>query len=241
MTETLHHLSGGVTFPVVAADVENDQLFSAFDPARDRLLALLQTALNAEIGPAWAVASVGTSLASKDPVQSTFHDHILPFLAKEQVFDFPLLSLYRVSANHSEFTLWKEQIVTTWALEYVMPPLTPADARKLMGAMDAVERLVPIILSRGASHPAYESDEIQREAIGLSGVEVERTERGLWQTAPGEGVPYSVLQLVIETTEFSTPLDTDAVPFDGVSIAIGVGGAIEVLPELVLVDTSAPP
>lgn len=244
MTESLYQRLGAVEFPTVAADVSDAQLYSVFDPARDAILALLRDAINAELGAAWtvAVAACSGSGLSATPVASVYHDHVFPYLARNIKFAFPLLSLYRVSAVHEDFSIWLNRKITTWALEYVLPPLIPEDARHLMGAFDAVENLVPLITERGLAHPAHNGDAMLRETIALAGIDVMKGERGIWETTGTDGVSiaYPVLQLIVETDERTGDLAGKDPDFEGATIQIGVGDRDEIAPELISVDTTAP-
>lgn len=241
-SDFLYRKVGAVEYPTPASAVEDGQLFSVFDPVRDRLLDLFKTAINAELSPAWNVARVGTSLAAKDPVESTYHDHVYLPLAREVTFDFPLLSLYRASWELEEWSLAINSRKTEWQLEYVLPPLSPKDSRRLLGIREAIDGLVRQVIRRnGGSHPSYQDGAPQFSEVGISSIDASRGSVGHWAIGPqGEnGAAYPVLVITLMTVELDGFVEGEATPYRGAMIHIGVGnGDGEILPDVVVADTA---
>jgi len=233
---------GDVQFPVPGTDVADDQLFSAFDPVRDTLIALFQTALVAELAKAWNVARVGTRLSDREPVADVLHEMPRRGLLQQQLFKYPLLCVYRTSSTSDELTLWRERITQLWGVDYIIGPLDPAEYRRLGGALQAAQKLLQLTL-RQSGHPAYLGGRVvlTPDNGGLDTARVVSTQIGPAQYGEtDEGQEFHAMSMVLETTELDA-LDLDAIPvFEGVTATLGVGDAFQVFPDLVVGDTSVP-
>lgn len=249
---------GDLDLPIEGSDVTSGRLFSAFDPGRDAMLALFKAAICQELGhhpttaastSAWYTARTGTALATAEPIETTLTEAPRRSLFRGARYDFPLLCLYRVSTVHSELTLGHDQQVTTWGLDYVLGPLVSSDYERLGGAMNAVRKIVSLVIRRG-HHPAYESDAIQfgddhgrftsirilndQEGPATMGLEGPSA-RGM----PPEELELYTLHMNLETTEIEDALDpiAEATPYDGSDINLGVGGMWGIIPDLIQADT----
>lgn len=246
----LYQKFGDVEFPTL--DVQNAQLFSALDPARDKLLAFFRAAINQEMGggtnavtatSAWGIARVGTSLSSALPVQDVCYLAPTPDLMREASWNFPLLCCYRTSATHEEFSLQRELIRTTWGVDYILPPL-PADDRRKLAAMLAGVRALLTLLVRKRSHPAYQNGTLQF-GQGYGGFDTMRivssVEGPVAFSDQTGGNFYYAVHLDIETTELDDTLPGTTTPFEGVDISVGVGGGDGTLPNAVEARTDTNP
>lgn len=240
---------GDVAFPT--PDVQNTQLFSVLDPARDKLLAFFQTAINQELAHSttatksdspWGIASANTVLASTLPVQDVCYLQPSSDLVKEASWGMPLLCVYRTSAIHEEFTLYREVIKTTWGVDYILPPLPADDRRKLAGVLPGVRALLTLLI-RKRSHPAYQSGTLQF-GQGYGGFDVMRiltSNEGPVAFSDREGSNYYyAVHFDIETTELDDTTQTYA-SFEGADVNVGVGGGDGILPDAVQVRTDTNP
>lgn len=257
---------GDVNYPL--GEVQNGQLFSVADPARDSLITFFKSAINQEFGHSmtsvsatspWGIARVGTSLASAMPVQDTAYLAPTPDLMREANWGMPLLCFYRISSAHDEFTLSIEQITTLWGLDYILPPLAPEDRRKLGGILNGIRTLIPLIV-RESSHPAYNNGQVQF-GVGYGGfrkVRVGNTTEGPVAFSDREGGNYYYsIHMEIETIELDNPLyeapefgnpNSGAItisdkytPLDGVDVNVGVGGSDGLLQDAIQARTDTNP
>jgi hypothetical protein len=231
MTEHLYRRFGDADFPPdLTASPET--LVASFDPQLDAMLALFKAAINAELGAAWALACVGTALAASDPVQDTLWVQPTKASLRAQKLGWPLLCLARVSGTAEELTLAKEQIITTWALDYLLGPLTAADYRRLGSALGAALKTLQLTL-RELSHPDYLSGARQFDGFNTVGIKS-------WAMGPasfgedGEGIEYFGLHIDFETSETDKPLDGSVGDFVGTTFVFGVGDADQILPDVII-------
>lgn len=245
----LYRKLGDVEFPLLP--VQNAQLFSALDPARDKLLAFFKAAINQELaqstttitaGSPWALATAGTTLSSAMPVQDVCYLQPTSDLVKEASWGMPLLCCYRTSAVHEEFTLYREVVRTTWGVDYILPPLPADDRRKIAAMLPGVRALLTLLVRR-RSHPAYQDGALQF-GQGYGGFDV------LKVTASNEGPVafsdrensnfYYAVHLDIETTELDNTIET-LTTFDGVDLSVGIESDSGTLPDAVLARTDTNP
>lgn len=240
---------GDVEFP--ALPTQNAQLFSAFDPARDKMLAFFKAAINQELGGStstvsalspWGIARAGTVLAAAMPVQDVCYLQPTSDLMKEAGWGMPLLCLYRTSAIHEEFTLAREVIRTTWGLDYILPPLPADDRRKLGGVLAGVRALLTLAI-RKRSHPAYQNGTLQF-GQGYGGFDVMRvmtSNEGPVAFSEREGSNfYYAMHMEIETSELDDTIQ-EFTDFEGVDLSVGVGGNDGTLPDAVQARTDTNP
>lgn len=240
---------GDVEFPVGA--VQNGQLFSVLDPARDKLLALFKAAINQELGGSptsvvanspWAIARANTVLSSALPVQDVSYLQPTGDLMRESNWGMPLLCCYRTSAIHEEFTLQREVIRTTWGVDYILPPLAADERRKLAAMLVGVRSLLTLVV-RKRSHPAYQNGKLQfgQGYGGFDVMKVLSSAEGPAQFSDQAGSNYYyAVHLDIETTELDNTTESYT-DFDGVDLSVGIGGADGILPDAVQARTDTNP
>ncbi len=241
---------GDVEFPTL--DVQDGQLFSVFDPARDKLLAFFKAVVNQELGgsmttvvatSAWGTARVGTALASAMPVQDVCYLMPTPDLMREANWGMPLLCCYRTTAIHEEFSLQRELIRSTWGVDYILPPLAVDDRRKLAGVLSGVRSLLTLLIRR-RGHPAYQNGTLQF-GQGYGGFDTMR----IVSSAEGPvsfsdqtgGNFYYALHFDLETTELDNALDGVFTDFVGADVSVGIGGNDGTLPDAVQARTDTNP
>jgi hypothetical protein len=244
----LYERFGGFESPTDGADVEDGQLFSVFDPVRDRFAALFRAAINQEIagdpdtvqtGSPWAVARVGTTHAAALPVADTLYQQPTKALLREAKFVYPLLAVYRQTEEHNEHSLYIDKAVCTWGIDYVLGPLTPEDYRKLAGPLVAARRIMQLCVRR-RGHPAYESGALQfGEGKGsLMRVRLRRSVEGAaaWGDEE-EGQIFYATHIELETEERDDQDSTVFPDFAGASVNVGVGDRDQILPDVIQART----
>lgn len=212
---------GGIVFPLVAGDLDaNGQLYSVADPARDRLIALLNAALTAELDAVWDVAKVGTALAGANVVASTIYREPDQGLLRSNATAWPLLAVYRTGEpqEYEWFTTSYRMITSTWRVDYILGPLNEADMRRLGGMLELVPRVVAdVVWSRG--HSSYESG-TQQFGLGkgdLAGIDIARHRADFASfSEEDKGLQIPVVAIELTVQEIEEPhYSATAVPFEG--------------------------
>jgi hypothetical protein len=238
MTDSVYRHFGDTEFPQdLTASPET--LFASLDPQLDAILALFKAALNAELGAAWDLARVGTALeflkgtmTASTPVVDTLWTQPTKASLRAQSLGFPLLCLARVSTTNEELTLSKEMVSTTWALDYLLGPLSGADYRRLAAALPAALKVIQMT-TRELSHPAYLSG--ARQFDGFNTIGIKSSAMGPASFGEdGGGVEYFGLHVDFETTETDKPLDGSVTGYVGSTFVFGVGDASEILPDEII-------
>lgn len=251
MSSFLFRTHGAVGFPVIEGDVDDGQLYSALDPARDRMLALFKVAINYELAHSttavvstspWGVAVAGTALDDgRLPVADTFYEP--PGRTTVQAdLKYPLLALWREGGEHVEHTLAIEGMQSRWQLHYILGPLKVEDERRLAAAIVGALRVVQLTIAM-QGHPAYQDGDPQFFA-GVGGLaSVKLSSHTVGPASYGEqdsGMVFQSAQMLIETLELDGWADGYAADFEGVTFKLGVGGSDGVRPEVVIARTEVP-
>jgi hypothetical protein len=230
MTDSVYRRFGDANFPPDLTD-SPETLFASFDPQLDAMLALFEAAINAELGAAWTLARAGTQLAASLPVQDTLWVQPTKASLRAQSLGFPLLCLARVTGTHEELSLAKEQVTSTWSLDYLLGPLTGADYRRLGGALGAALKVIQTAI-RELGHPAYEDG--ARQFAGFNTIGIKSSVMGPAAFGDeGQGVEYFGLHVDLETTETDAALPGSSTDYQGTTYTFGVGDAAEVLPGVI--------
>ena len=251
MSDSLYRYFGGVSYPVDGAEVENTNLFSVTDPGRDKLIALFKSAINYELAgsttvvqasSAWAKVTPSTVLSLAMPVADTTYDMPRRSVLRETKLTYPLLALYRTTATHDEFTLAQERVTQNWGLDYILGPLSVADFRRLGGALNAARSIIQLCIRR-RGHPSYESGALQfgPDKGNFSTIKaVESQEGPAAYGQENEGMEFCALHMVLQTTELDGIVPGTVPEFDGLTATLGVGGQQDILPDVIVANTSVP-
>lgn len=237
MTEHVYRRFGDTDFPPDLT-ARPATLFASLDPQLDQMLALFKTALIAELGAAWDLAKQGTALSATSPVEDTLWAQPTKGALRSESLKYPLLCLARVSGKHEALTLVKDQVRTTWALDYLLGPLTAADQRRLIGALQAASKVIQTAIW-DHSHPAFENGAAQFAGINEIGV----TSSAMGPASfgeDGEGVEYWGLHLDLETSETDKALPGSVAPYQGASFIFGIGDGQEILRDAIIARTDVP-
>jgi len=143
---------GGTAFPL--ADT-NETTAGSLEPGRDILLALLAAALNDELAARWTDASVGSSLSGTTPVADTLPDEPDSHILQTTEQSFPLLAVYWTGeGSWDEIDSGQNQLTRTFAVDYILGPLTSGDRRKMLDFLAAALKVMLLTIDRGG-HMAY--------------------------------------------------------------------------------------
>lgn len=251
MADHLYQTFGDATFPTTSADVENGQLFSAFDPGRDILLALFRAAINFELGHAvdavdptspWGVATATTKYANGFPVADTYYEVPDKETLGKADIAFPFLALGRTDGEVGEETLQIENDTCRWSFDFVLGPLSEPDKRRLAGVLKAVRDVVQLCIRR-RGHPSYNDGALQFTSTrgGFSSIRIVNYAMGPAEFGErGSGLIFHALHMTLETVELDGFVEGEATPFEGVSLSIGIGDDGGVLPEVIEARTEVP-
>ena len=235
MAEHFYRRFGDLVLPVTSDDVADEQLFSALDPALDRLLDLFKVAINVELGgeadsvsttSAWHVARRGTVLESRQPVASTLWCKPTRAVLREREMPWPMLALYRITSENDDLTLSQVRTTWTWGLDYILGPLDGAHSRRLSAALTAVQKIIQLTI-HNYGHPAYDGGAAQffADGGGLERFWIVASQQGPANFGQdGEGVEYQALSMTLRTTEIATVTEGDAPAYEGATVSLGVGG-----------------
>lgn len=152
MTDYAGGTLGGVVFPVTASTTNSalrdcdPSLYFAIDFFAAMLSTHLQARLLAEVaivGPATLTQAVAMKIAI-DP---------RPWLAQNQ-FKFPLLAVHRKSGTFTEKTVHYRRRLVDCEVAYILPPLTAAQAQRLIPILNAAADILMHRTEQGAD-PTY--------------------------------------------------------------------------------------
>lgn len=213
---------GGVIFPVSAGVVDSEGLiYSAGEPAVPRLIALLNSAITAELSARWDVIKAGTALASASVVGSTTYREADQGFLRSVNAPWPLLAVYRSSSepyDYGWFTMSYRHVKSVWHVDYILGPLNEADHQRLRHFLGPVRGVVAdVVWKRG--HSSYESGTLQFGDTkgGIAGIDIVRA-REDWAGFGEEenGMQILMLRCELDVVEIEDPhYSATAVPFEG--------------------------
>ena len=242
---------GGLSLPIPIGDTDGTNLnFSDTDPLQSVLVGLLSQALTSELATVWTLICAGFPddhplYNSTTPVADTLELEPSPDLMKERVAGWPLLAVHRTGdVEMLDQSIQYQDIKQAWQVHWILGPRQGAVMdRKLLNVLQAAGKIIDIAIE-DKSHPDYDSGAVQFYGATLddpplaSSVKVMGWGAGQATFAGDEnGAKFHALRVDLEIVEVWRP-DTDAfTELDGMSTHVGGGGAVEILPDLVIGDT----
>jgi len=195
---------GGVAFPL-PTETTNGLLQDA-DPALFYALDFYETVIRAHLTTrlvAEADACEYTDIT--DAVAMAVPYSPEPFLTENQL-KFPLLAVYRKSDTFNERTLTWRLSSGEWGIDYVLPPMTAAQAERLLPALNAVRVIVENRTDLGFDPSWNDSARVWTSSYAnLEKIELRSSEFQLWQL--GDGLPFHALSCVLSVRERQMPAD----------------------------------
>lgn len=240
---TINQRSGDLSFPIDATSVTTTLV--ALDPARVQLMGLFKAAINAEFGTVWtkvvATLPAGHHLRGTQPVQDTLEMEPSHKTMVERKCAFPLLCVYRAGeATIDQRTLFVDQLLDKWSVDYILGPLDVGAVRKVQDICVAILKLIRAVVYR-RGHPAYESGALQffPGKGGFASIEVKR------HSGPGQakfagddsGTIYYALSVGLDTAETLEELASEAGDFEATDYSVAVGNATELVPDMIQAST----
>ena len=142
---------GGLTFPL-----GND---GALHRGQRMLLDVVRKAIESDLSGPWATLTQSTPLASAaSPVESIYLIDPTNQAIRQMKPKFPALFVYEDGeAVFGRYTIAQTSITRTWCIEWVLGPLDPEQAARLVPLLKAMTALVAEICLIGG-HPAYKMD-----------------------------------------------------------------------------------
>jgi hypothetical protein len=224
---------------------------ASLDPSRDLLLELFQSAINSELGPAWAqvIGNLGGQRENLglQPVSDVLPEEPTEQLLRQRKSTFPLLAIHRSgTATYESFTLEITRLVQPWTLHYILGPLDIIDGRQLKDICVAVAKLVALVI-RKRGHQSFQGGALQffgelaaDQPSPLSSLRLVNHE-GPGQAvfgSDGGATMYWAIEMHLESGEISSYVeDGQACALDAADINAGAGTGGEILPAVVLAAT----
>lgn len=228
---------GGVSFPLREAGYSDS--FAPLDGARDRLLGLFTSAINAELGPVWRNVTdnglaPGHRLIGTQPVEDSIP--MAPTLALMQArkSKFPLLALHREGdAEFEEHTMDSFRVKQQWSLHYILGPGDVEFERKFLDFPMAIRSLLALVI-RQRGHASYDGGALQffPGTGSLSSVRLVKhstTGRAVFSEDPS--ATYWAMLFTLETTEIMTQDEAAYPELSGFDATLNLADGQEVLPE----------
>lgn len=246
--DSMYERLGGLELPVRGSSIGQTGLAS-LDPSRDLLLELFKSAINSELGEAWAkvTQAIGTRKGLGDlPVFDTLPDEPSEQLMQQRKAGFPLLALHRSgAAQYEPFTLEITRLVQPWTLHYILGPLDIIDGRQLKDICVAVGKIVALVVRR-RGHQSFQGGALQFFGDAAPTNPSPLTSlRLVSHEGPGQAVfaqengatMYWAIELRLESTEVSSYVEgAHGGLIDGIDITVGVGGE-DILPAVIIASS----
>jgi hypothetical protein len=251
--ESLYQNFGGLELPVRAADIGETGLAS-LDPGRDLLLELFASAINSELGEAWA--KIIQALGPRDwlgelPVSDKHPDEPTEALLQQRKGKFPLLAIHRSgTGTYDQSTLELGRLTQPWTLHYILGPLDVIDARQLKDVCVAVSKIVALVI-RKRGHKSFQGGALQFFGAGSPDQPSPFTSlRIVSHEGPGQAAfggdnnstIFWAIEMRLESTEITSDVEgSDSCDLEGMSLTVGIGGDEGVLPSFVIAKTDQDP
>ncbi len=176
MTDFAQFKIGAVAYPITA--VTTNSALQDVDPPVYYSLEFFESVLNTYMGPRLlaeadrppAIAVITAAVAGKlalDPV---------PHL-QDQHLKFPLLAIYRKREVFQQTSLSVTTIVSTWGVDYIMPPMTGGQMERMFPFLHAVGQILCNRIEN-VSDPDYEDGLAVWETAGINNIKIEEAVLG---------------------------------------------------------------
>lgn len=113
------------------------------DPALYFAIEFWRTVLQTYLGARW---SAEATAAGRADIASTIVQAVVPYdpgpYLTETQFSFPLLAVYRVRSVSADRTLVWEHAECTWQVDWILPPITAAQAERFIPFLESVHRVL---------------------------------------------------------------------------------------------------
>lgn len=222
MTDWQRFKHGGTTFPLTSP--ATNTLLRDADPFLFYALEYYATVLTTHIGQrVIEEATAGEIGAIKAVVAQVLPLNPEPFLTEEHI-QFPLLAAYRKGTTY-EHAGQRKIAVDQVDVVYVLPPLSGADAERILPVLKAVAAIIDNRTEQGfdpsytPTTPTGTAGELVWAAAraGLSKVQVETLQYGGYTPSPDLFFPAVIIGMQVK--ERSESVETDLQTYDGADVA----------------------
>lgn len=207
---------GAASFPLVTATTNS--LLQDADPAIYNALALLSSALNTYFGGRLLAQAAQNGLFLPSAVVQTASIEPEPSLLADQ-FKFPLLALYRVKDVWDEHTIAYDKSSSIWEFAYLLPPLTPLQAKSIQPILRAASVTLRRVIHRGTD-PAYNNGEPVWHNAGIQKARLVECTYGGWAKIDQLDQFYRALTGTIAVLEREMPITSEFDDFNGADVEI---------------------
>lgn len=141
MTDYASFLLGGFSSPVTASTTNT--LLQDADPALYWFTQWCAATVQQHVGSRWDAecAAIGLTSLSGNIVKATLPYDPVPMFQFAQ-YAFPLLAIYRTESDFSDRTAVWIHRVGTFDLDYILPPLSPAQYERIYPVLSAIEAIL---------------------------------------------------------------------------------------------------
>ncbi|WP_437489458.1 hypothetical protein WME75_10750 [Sorangium sp. So ce1014] len=209
---------GQFTSPLTSATTNS--LLQDADPALHTVLAYYQAVLTTHLGARFDAEVTRAELPDLSGRISTLaipYDP-LPFLTQAQLTP-PFLALFVVSERPSEKTSNWYHLEETWKLQWVLPPLGPAQYLQLYPFLRAVAKVILDRTEQGYD-PTYQSGALVFNLAGIEEIQISEARYGSLQSLNTE--------LFFPTVEMDLTVFERRMDAPGVENLTEIGGTISV-------------
>lgn len=189
---------GGVSFPV--DDSPFVASITALDPVLARALVFYKAMLETHLGAYFAamVTDSGATNLSSSIVAETVGYDVTPYLTADQ-YKFPLLAMYSTEEEIKDHTVAWYKSTNKYVLLYVLPPLTAAQANKILPILKGIKSVIVDRTIQGYD-PAYQNSLEVWADVGVMEIGVTNARYGALPNVT-TNLTFPALELSIECQE----------------------------------------
>jgi hypothetical protein len=207
---------GAATYPLTE-DTTNSLLEDA-DPAVFHAIAFLSATLQTHFGDRLLAQASLHGLSLPAAVVSTVSIEPEPFLLADQL-QLPLFALYRVKDVWDEHTIAYDKSSAVWEFTYLLPSLTPVQAKEIQPILRAASVTLRRAIHMG-SDPSYESGLAVWATAGIQKARLVECSYGGWAKIDNLDRYYRALSGTIAVLEREMPVTGEFDNYQGADVEI---------------------
>ena len=215
---------GGATYPL--SSTANGQLLKDADPALYYAADFWSTMITTYIGPRLIAEAADANVSAPIPkaVATMVSFDPAPYLQETQ-FAFPVLAVYRKSEKYERKTVSWMRDIGEWIVEYILPPLSPGQAQRLLPALRAAGSVL-VNRTENMFDPNYASG-ARVWGAGYANLEEISFVEGKYGLYAGAGnLAFYGLQQRVTVKERDMPIATQFPAFAGLDAAVDLASPV---------------
>lgn len=228
---------GNSRFPLASSTAKS--LLEDADPAIFHALGFLSWAFDNYFGTRLKAQAQLNGLNFPKAVVTTAAIEPVPFLFSDQ-FRFPSFHLWRARDQWAEQTMVWDKSTSTWEFAYVLPPLTPVQARELTPILRSASVTLRRVIHMGFD-PGYKGGEKIWNTAKLQKAALLDVSYGGFEHLAQSEKFYRAISGTISVIEREMPVLSAYDPFDGVDADLNMQATDGTVVDFGEVATYAPP